>query len=167
MDLGKAIELGTSAKFTHLTHVGVSIQYRALSDWEFDEIELKMLEGIGSREFLDFINKLKTISDKSIPIPENIDHVDLERIRKERVYWIALKATCDFCDQLSFDLASLEKIKKIIGIKELVAEVIKASGRSPNSKETVKSFRNHPISEMRTVEEHATSRRVSIDGKDF
>lgn len=146
------IEHGKNIKLSFTLPNKKKLSFRPLSDWEFDKIDLMLYEKIDDRNTLEYFYKLRSALEP-IPekMPENIKIPILQNISKERIYWIALASIHDFYDDLDFDDNGLEKIKKITGIKSLVSEILKTSGRTRETEDEVKKFRgNEELSASKT-----------------
>jgi hypothetical protein len=142
MNFATLIEKGVNIKLTFEYNPILKINYRPLSDWELDEIDLMIYdkaENRGTKEYLYKLRSTPTLLPEKIP--ENIDINHLVTLAKERVYWIALKSISDYYDDLSYSEEGLKKIKKMIGIKKLVREILTVSGRTKEAEAALKSFR--------------------------
>lgn len=145
------LKAGKRAKIAYSLGFG-QLYIRPLTDWEFDDIDLQMLNQITDRKTKDYMIRLRfgkvELTDEEL---DGLDFGAVQKARVERTYWILLRSCCDFYDDLSFDAEGLGKIKKIPGAVKATAKVLELSGRTRKSQEDMKSFRQGSLSDQSNV----------------
>jgi len=140
----KAIEKGVESLTPFILPNGSKVMLRPLSDWEIDEVDMKVESQLFDRKTRDYMYRARSgslgdITDEQL---NNVDFDALRMARKSRIYWIFLASTHESYNDLSFDKESLEVVKKVIGVKKAVLEILRLSGRTAEARETAKSFRD-------------------------
>ena len=155
MLLSQLLQAGISKRLTYNIEGVGQITYRPLSEFEFDEISLHSFEAMSNVPTLkQLIKSDRAERTKIIEEMELQNFIEYQRIIKREKYVIVMYAIADFYEDIDpiekFD-SSLEQLKRMPGINNLVEEIKYASGRSIKVSEDLETFRGNTLRERRTI----------------